>query len=198
MKRKQRLIDTITSRLKELSAYALIHQRNIEPYRYPKGLFSVQNDPVKRYQVDAYLSEIQVSLTILKLSNTLARDEQIANRILQQISVLTVSLKSQRAHPQKSSKLAAILDELNQTDSNAFHYFCAQEKKTQKDLLLNNMKENQSRLSLIQVMIEKKKCLMNETLDEKKRIILKNEYDLLKEQQNCLVSELEKLRINLE
>lgn len=192
MKSDRNLYHTLLLRLKELSAYALVHHRSLEPHRYPKGLFKAQNAPKRRYQIDAYLNEIKENLGDLQHSQSSERQSEIAKKILQQITVLTVSLKSQKMRPYKVSSLGGLLNDIHQTDLNAFDYFCQKEKESVKESIVFNRNKNKSKLDQINLLLNKKQQLITETHNDSTRLSLQREYDLLKEEQNCLCIELEK------
>lgn len=165
-------IKTLTARLTELEWFAKQNNHRIEPYLYPKGLFQVTHDSKKCFVVSAYVTEIKEGLQRLKQCEDSLLYRKLAETILQKISVLTVSFRSQYLRRHKKSSLQDLFNQVASSTDNTYQYFCEKEGGVSSCKLKNQIKVKKKDLEDLKASIKTKKTALMRmnTLKEKEHL----------------------------
>ena len=116
------LIETLETRITEVEWYGKQHHLRVEPHLYPKGLFHVEKDPVKRYHIAAYIDELRGDLESLKRHHSSLIITQVARTLLQKISVIITTFRSQTLRKKTNSSVNSLLGKIDLASGNAYEY----------------------------------------------------------------------------
>lgn len=139
MSNKQ-LIETLEARITEVEWFGKQHQLRVEPHLYPKGLFHVQNDPVKRYHLSAYIDEFRHDLESLKRHHSSLIITRVAKTLLQKITVIITTFRSQHLRRKSNTNVSSLLGNIDLTSGNAYEYMLKQNQPPVKSDLKDKLK----------------------------------------------------------
>ncbi len=134
MSNKQ-LIETLENRITEVEWYGKQHHLRVEPHLYPKGLFHIEKDPVKRYHISAYIDELRHDLESLKRHHSSLIITQVAKTLLQKISVIITTFRSQSLRKKSNSSVNNLLGKIDLTSGNAYEYMVKKNQPPKKSSL---------------------------------------------------------------
>jgi hypothetical protein len=162
------IANDLSKKLPVLEWYANHHCLKVEPTRYPNGLFTMQKNPKKRFDIHAYIEEIKQDIELLvELSG--ASQLIVAKRITQKINVLVTSFKLQLMQEKKTSNIEQLMTTLEANEQSAFDYFT---KKYQNHHQLRRTIEQQQEqlVALEQVLAQFKTNDTDNTLSIKQQM----------------------------
>ena len=124
MKPDSDLIELLEKQIDKLEQFMQQQNLRIEPHLYPKGLFRLCGEK-HRFQAKAYLDEIRRDLLQLRRAEgaSLGAQGMLAETLLQKVSVLIASFKSQHLRKRNDDPMQALLEKIEARDQTIVDYF---------------------------------------------------------------------------
>lgn len=192
------LINVLETRVTEIEWFGQQHQMRVEPHLYPKGLFRVQFDVVKCYQLSAYVEELRHDLNALKKLNLPLMRSKAAEKLLQKVNVLINGFQSQSLRRKTSNGVNKLVGNIDLVNDNIYEKMVKKGDTGTKAILIKQLKKQQSDLiNLTQSREVKQQALTKEKDSQQQALLTKMVLEMSK-QIGCIEQKITRIKEELD
>ncbi len=187
------LNELLSNRLSELEWYAKQEHLKVEPHLYPQYLFASAHSAGKRFKIEAYVEEIRSEIMRFKQLDSDLLKERLAAKILQKVSVLINSFKSQTLRHTKISSIESLMREVDPENDNIYLHLIQNKETPSGKSLQDKIKHLNHDKAALTATLKSKEQALNKTSTHDKDAIL-NSVLSLKQQIGKINQALSKLK----